>query len=1192
MGVLQIPVGPFVLHRLIGVGGAGEVWQGVHTVQQVPVAVKVITAARARDARYQEAFANEVRLVAGLDHPGVVVVLDTGVINEEAELASMGRMVGGSPYLAMELAARGSVRTRFGPENWRSLRAQLLWLLDALAHAHARGVIHRDIKPGNILVFEEPAVPGDITGASCLRLTDFGLAHATDRAERVIKGTSGTPIFMSPEQFRGQWRDFGPYTDLYALGCVAYSLAAGKPPFRGSGASALMQAHLSQPLPKLEPRFPVPEGFFGWIGKLMRKNPEARPQFAADAAWSLIGLGEADEPRAPTPPSSPIRVDPTVVGPTLTRSWPEWDDALGRPSTFVVSPDLSTGDDHPIPPLPDSWVLPHAPPPSMQLVGAGLGLYGTRAIPLVGREAEREVIWSALRDVRANKTVRACLLRGTAGAGKSRLAEWICARASETGNAVVLRATHSPDGGVTDGLPRMVAAVLTCVGMNRPDMQRRVHAWLSARGATDDYEWNAVMELIWPRSDGEIAVKERNTVHFGGANERYALIHRLLDYAAGPKDPAGVYRPVILWLDDVQWGFDAIRLARYLLNRVTGERPILVLLTAQDEAMEDRESESAAVDELCAHPGAVSIAVPALVSEERRQLVRELLYLEGDLAAQVEDRTDGNPLFAVQLVGDWVQRGVLEVGESGWVLRDGEEAVLPDDIHELWAARTARVLEGRPEDARAALELAALMGADVEGNEWTGACRVAGLKVPRDLVQSLSERRLARANAQGWAFTHGMLRESLERSARESGRWEDLHRACATTLQIRYDAARLPGIAERLGRHLFYGGQPEDALEPLREGAWERRAMSDYGAAIRLLDLREDVLGVLALDASDPRWGEGWIARAHTLLGQGRLDQAEDRGRQTVKAGRAHDWRYLLAPALRMAATAASKKGRLSEALELLLEGEKAGKAVGDELNTAQCLCAASEVFAKTGGPENAIKYARRALARYVAIENPQGQSEALMALANGWRAAGDLDKSREYAERAIELFEQLGARFGVATARNTLGDTLRATGHFAEAAESYRQSGELLRALGSPEHWIPRFNHGLLLLKQEDYAEARPQFEAAMAEMERKGRAGLQGALYTALLPCLADAEDWDGWDLYLGMAKDHLERSGFVDPDVAEAAESGASAATRFGENWRAIQAWKIADAQWRALGNTDRCAIVAQRVSALAGHVQPLE
>jgi tetratricopeptide (TPR) repeat protein len=368
--------------------------------------------------------------------------------------------------------------------------------------------------------------------------------------------------------------------------------------------------------------------------------------------------------------------------------------------------------------------------------------------------------------------------------------------------------------------------------------------------------------------------------------------------------------------------------------------------------------------------------------------------------------------------------------------------------------------------------------------------------------------------------------------------------------------------------------------------------MSDYGAALRLLDLREEVLGVLDLEASDARWGEGWVARAHTLLGQGRLDQAEERAMRAVAAGRMHNWRYLLAPALRMAGTAASKKGRLSDAQVLLLEGEVAGKEVGDEFNTAHCLCAASEVFAQTGEREQAIKYARRSLARFSAIEDHRGEASALMALANGWRTANDLEKAREYAERATALFEKIGGRFGIATARNTLGDTLRAAGKFEEAAVSYQLASEVLKNIGSPEHWIPTFNRGLLLVKQGKFDEARPQFDAAMSEMVRKGRTGLQGALHAALLPCLAAEQSWGDWDSHMSMAKDRLARSGFVDPDVAEVAEVGARVAEEEGESGRALQALEIAYAQWRALGNTDRCAMIAQRISALGGGIAVFE
>jgi len=200
----------------------GQVWFGVHRAQGVPVAVKVITAERAREASYLQAFHNEVSAMAGLDHPGIVLVFDYGTVGEVAASSSEGALVPGSPYLAMELATGGSLRDADLPATWGELRDLLLGLLDALAHAHARGVVHRDIKPGNILVFEEePARSGgEHLLARRLRLTDFGLAHALDApdAEGVRIGQSGTPRYMAPEQFAARWREFGPWTDLYALG--------------------------------------------------------------------------------------------------------------------------------------------------------------------------------------------------------------------------------------------------------------------------------------------------------------------------------------------------------------------------------------------------------------------------------------------------------------------------------------------------------------------------------------------------------------------------------------------------------------------------------------------------------------------------------------------------------------------------------------------------------------------------------------------------------------------------------------------------------------------------------------------------------------------------------------------------------------------------------------------------------------
>ena len=261
-----------------------EVWRGVHHAQQVPVAVKVLTGPRARDTAFVSAIANEIHAVARLAHPGVIMVYDKGTITDDAEAESGGRLVAGSPWFAMELCSHGALSPRRFPLPWPTSRTLLLSLLDALAHAHARGAIHRDLKPGNVLLCapEDPR-PG-------LKISDFGIAHPLglldDDATR--DAHSGTPRFMAPEQFTGRAREIGPWTDLYATGVLAYQLAMGQAPFSGD-AVRLAVAHCHDPVPVLDAH-DYPAGYEAWVLRLLEKSPRDRFQKAADAAWGLLQL--------------------------------------------------------------------------------------------------------------------------------------------------------------------------------------------------------------------------------------------------------------------------------------------------------------------------------------------------------------------------------------------------------------------------------------------------------------------------------------------------------------------------------------------------------------------------------------------------------------------------------------------------------------------------------------------------------------------------------------------------------------------------------------------------------------------------------------------------------------------------------------------------------------------------------------
>ena len=161
---LDIHIGNFVLEEPVAQGGMGVIWRARHPGSGIPVAIKVLTNDLAREAAFRERFAREIRATASLHHPHIVQVYDVGEVPKEAAARSDGRLVEGSPYLAMEFMVGGSLADQCGRLEWTEQRELYLALLDALAYAHARGIVHRDIKPANVLVPTDAPV----------RLTDFG----------------------------------------------------------------------------------------------------------------------------------------------------------------------------------------------------------------------------------------------------------------------------------------------------------------------------------------------------------------------------------------------------------------------------------------------------------------------------------------------------------------------------------------------------------------------------------------------------------------------------------------------------------------------------------------------------------------------------------------------------------------------------------------------------------------------------------------------------------------------------------------------------------------------------------------------------------------------------------------------------------------------------------------------------------
>lgn len=413
----ELHAGPFRLEREIGSGGMGVVWRASHR-DGTPVAIKLLTDDAWRSPRVASLVRDEVRVIAGLDHPAIVALYDTGIVDPALAEASGGAFPVGSPWLAMELAPAGDLRR--APTSWTEVRDVLLALLDALAHAHARGVLHRDLKPDNVLRWDRRG------GAPPVKLADFGLAAVIGASSDV---RAGTPAFMAPEQITG--RTLGPWTDLYALGCVAWALIAGRPPFRGSSIDRV-RAHLHQPLPALVARFPVPSELGEWLSWLLEKSVEDRCERAADAAHALAAMRDV-EGDAPSP-TTELGANPTWMS-TVSDVLPDDPTAEEAPRRRSAAP--------PFPPFPTE---PYRS--NLHLSEAGRGLFALRVPRLVGREAPRRALWSALADVHTTGRLGMVLLRGNRGVGKKRLARWLCERAHELGQADV----NPPELPAADGL--------------------------------------------------------------------------------------------------------------------------------------------------------------------------------------------------------------------------------------------------------------------------------------------------------------------------------------------------------------------------------------------------------------------------------------------------------------------------------------------------------------------------------------------------------------------------------------------------------------------------------------------------------------------------------------------------------------------------------------------------------------------
>jgi serine/threonine kinase PknH len=349
--------GPYRLKRRLGRGGMGEVYEAEHTVKELPCALKLMSEIFSKDPVFRERMKREARITGRLQEPHVVPIHDYGEIDGQLYLEM--RLIDGTDL--------DSLLKRFGPLTPPRAVAIITQIASALDAAHAASVMHRDVKPPNILV----------TRDDFAYLVDFGIASATTDEKLTQLGTAvGTWKYMAPERFTNDEVTYR--ADIYGLACVLYECLTGAPPYRPDSSSMLITAHLMDPIPQPSTmRSGIPKAFDAVIARGMAKKPGDRYASAGDLALAAHeALSDPDQDHAANilrhsqeatlpgttsttrrPPPPPSFTTPPTT-PVQQRRAAYVDPASPGPSRPIKSRSSQTGQ--------PSWA-PHGTPPQPPL---------------------------------------------------------------------------------------------------------------------------------------------------------------------------------------------------------------------------------------------------------------------------------------------------------------------------------------------------------------------------------------------------------------------------------------------------------------------------------------------------------------------------------------------------------------------------------------------------------------------------------------------------------------------------------------------------------------------------------------------------------------------------------------------------------------------------------------------------------
>ena len=1026
-------LGNYRLTRLLGKGGFAEVYLGEHVYLKSRAALKVLQAQLSE----QEAanFVREAQTLAHLSHPHIVRVLDFAVQD-------------GTPFLVIEYAAHGTLRHRHPKGTLLPLETIVLYVQQAAAalqYAHDRRLIHRDVKPENLLLNER----FDIL------LSDFGLGLvARQTLSQSLQPLAGTAYYMAPEQIQGKPR---PASDQYALGVVVYEWLTGERPFEGS-LSEIVTQHLITPPPSLRERVPTLSPVVEQVVvRALAKEPKQRFASVQDFATALQ---QAAQGTTPPPPAFLSTPEPGAeeAGPFRTLSA-----AVVPERSSVEAGNLPT-----VLPATPGQGLQESIPGGAQTEQIEQELAPSTSTPLVGRGSEWAQLLAAWQRASAGRP-QLVVLSGEAGIGKTRLAEALLSEVGRQGHATALARCYAVEGEVAY-MP--VRSWLRAEAI-RPALATLDPVWLSevARLIPD-------LLLERPELPPPAPLKED-----WGAGEQQRLREALARALLGTRSP------LLLLLDDVQWcDRETLAWLHYLLRFDPHARLLIMGTQRLEERSANTPLESLLVS-LRRERQVSEIALGPLDASETAALAG---YIAGrtispTLATHLYQESEGNPLFVVETMRmDAGLGGRSEAEPQGRGQPPGEptasspRALSSPTIQSVIAAR----LDQLSPSAREVVNVAAVIG---RAFTFEVLNQVSGVDEDA-LVRALDElwqRRIIREQGiDGYDFSHNQLREGaytgLSRARRRL-----LHRRVADAME-RLSASSLDGPTSHLADlayQFFEAGVWEKAMAYGQQAGEQAQRLYASHAAIEQF--------TRALEAAQhgsirpPLILYRLRGQAYETLGDfesARLDYETTLQLAREASDRQGEWQALMDLGFLWAQRDYSQTGTYyQQALEL-------ARRMDNPLILAHSLNRLGNWHLNLEQPLEALRSHQEALALFQQARDPHGLAETYDLLGMTSFIGGDLVQETTYYQQAIALFQQLDNRQGLTSSLMMLGNAaggyqsetvVLAALSFAESLRFGEQALQIAREIGQ------RSAEAFALLGLGHYLGARGEYARALAAVQ-----------------------------------------------------------------------------------------------------------